>query len=93
MLLPRLSFDESSAIAMRALAFLAADEVRLARFLALSGVTPATLAAKFQSPAFQAGVLEHLLADEPMLLEFCSNQALTPDLPGRALAVLSAGGA
>ncbi len=87
----RLSFDESSAIAMRALAFLASDEARLARFLALSGVTPATLATDVGNPSLHAGVLEHLLADEPMLLEFCANQALAPDLPGRALAVLSAG--
>jgi hypothetical protein len=85
-----LSLDEASAIALKALAFLAADGSYLQRFLALSGVSPAALAAQARNPAFQAGVLEHLLADEAMLLEFCANEAMRPDLPRRALTVLAA---
>lgn len=84
-----LSLDQSSAIALKALAFLAAAEDRLARFLALSGVSPEALASGARTPAFQAGVLEHLLADEAMLLEFCANEALRPDLPQQALRILS----
>lgn len=89
----RLTFDESSIIALKALAFLATSKDRLARFLTLSGASPTALAAEARNPAFLAGVLEHLLADEPMLLEFCANEGLRPDVPGQAAAVLSAGAA
>lgn len=91
MAISRPSLDESSAIALKALGFLAADADRLGRFLALSGVSPGALATQASSHAFQTGVLEHLLADEPMLLEFCANEGLRPELPGHALAVLAAG--
>jgi hypothetical protein len=84
----RLTFDESSAIALKALAFLAASETRLERFLALSGIAPHSLAAEARNPAFLDGVLAHLLSDEPMLLEFCANEGLPLDAPARARAVL-----
>ena len=86
----QLSLDHASAIALKALAFLAASRDRLERFIALSGTLPSDLTRQAPTRAFQAGVLEHLLADEPMLLEFCANEALSPDLPARALTVLTA---
>ncbi len=84
----QLSVDDASAIALKAFAFLAASEDRLERFLALSGSSPNDLGTEAPTLLFQAGVLEHLLADEPMLLEFCANEALSPDLPARALRCL-----
>jgi hypothetical protein len=74
---------------LKALAFLAADEARLERFLALSGAAPQSLANEASSPAFLEGVLAHLLADEPMLLEFCANEGLRPDAPGQARFILA----
>ena len=33
---------------------------------------------------FLAGVLDHLLADESMLLVFCESSGIAPELPARA---------
>jgi Protein of unknown function (DUF3572) len=83
--------DEASVVALRALAFLAGDGGRLARFLALSGLAPEDLRARAGQAEFLAGVLDHLLADESLLLVFCAEAGLRPDVPARARAELAGG--
>jgi hypothetical protein len=70
--------ETAEAIAVQGLAFLAAEPARLSRFLVLTGLTPAQVRAQAQEPQFLAGVLEHLLADESLLLAFAANAALAP---------------
>lgn len=82
--------NHAAAISLKALAFLAQDSQRLARFLALTGVEPAALPGLALEREFHSAVLEHMLGDESMLLEFCAIEAIDPAIPAAALQVLTA---
>jgi hypothetical protein len=84
-----LDADTASAISLRALGFLAADGDRLGRFMALTGIAPVAIRALAPERSFQAAVLEHLLADETLLLQFCENEAIDAELPGLARRLLA----
>ncbi len=75
-------------VAVAALAFIAADGERLVRFLAETGLSPATLRDAAGKRDFGAGVLGFLLADEAMLLAFAADQGLDPKHVAGALAIL-----
>ncbi|MET0313896.1 MAG: DUF3572 domain-containing protein [Hansschlegelia sp.] len=66
-------------IAARALGFLAQDMQRLGRFLALSGLDPSTIREAAREPGFTSSVLDHLLTDERLLLEFAQAEGLRPE--------------
>jgi hypothetical protein len=86
-----MDIDRAATISLRVLAFLAEDGHRLQRFLNLTGIAPSALAALATEAHLHAAVLEYLLADEPLLFEFCSKEGADPSLPARALRVLTAG--
>jgi hypothetical protein len=69
---------EAEDIALKALAFLGADEERLERFLALSGLDVATLRTAAREPGFLAGVLDHVATSESLLLAFAEEAGLDP---------------
>lgn len=73
-----LSGEDAEAVALRALAFLAEDRGRMARFFDLTGVDPARIATVARDPSFLTGVVDHVLADETLLLTFCANGRLDP---------------
>ena len=81
-----LSTDNSGAesIAISALGFLAAEETRLERFLALSGLGPHNLRRAAADPAFLAAVLDYLVADEGLLVAFSQQEGLDPGAVARA---------
>ena len=83
--------DAAETIALKALAFIAADESALQGLLAASGIDAAALAAGAGDAEMLAGVLDHLLADEPRLLDFCAEVGLAPEAPARARASLPGG--
>jgi hypothetical protein len=87
----RLSTGRESAetIAIAALGFLAADPERLTRFLALSGLGPHNLRQAATSPGFLAAVLDHLAADERLLVAFAATQDVDPGVVTRARDALS----
>jgi Protein of unknown function (DUF3572) len=76
---PALDLDGAEWVAIHALTFLAGDENRLGRFLSLTGIGPADLARGRSEPQLQAAVLEYLLGDEPLLLEFSANASQPPE--------------
>jgi hypothetical protein len=82
--------DQAEEIAVSALTFLAQDLTRLGPFLALTGLGPADLREHAQSPQFLAGVLDHLLRDEALLLIFSADHDVAPELIAPAHAVLEA---
>ena len=84
-----MSAEEAEVIALKALAFLAADTARLNRFLALSGVDLDGLRAAASSPEFLAGLLNHLLEDESLLLTFTAEQEIDPRVPALAAQMLA----
>jgi Protein of unknown function (DUF3572) len=76
---PKLDHEGAEWIGIHGLSFLAGDAGRLGRFLALTGVGPADLARARDEPEMLASVLEYLLGDEPLLLEFAANNNHPPE--------------
>jgi hypothetical protein len=70
---------DPEAVAIDVLTFLAEDPERLGRFLAITGIDPASLRRVAAQPRFLASVLGYLLEDESLLLAFASNRQLRPD--------------
>lgn len=84
---------EAEGLAVRALAWMAADVELIGRFLAAAGAGPAELRARAADPAFLGFVLDFLLADEQALLAFAAAEGIRPELPMRARAALPGGDA
>jgi len=80
---------EAEVIALKALGFLASEPERLSRFLTLSGVEVADIGTVAENPDFLAGLLNHLLQDESLLLTFTAEQELDPRVPALAAEALA----
>jgi hypothetical protein len=65
-------------VAIAALGYLAGRPEETARFLAVTGLYPARLRAAASEPGFLAGVLDHILSDESLLLAFAAEAGLPP---------------
>ncbi len=87
----RAAAETAEAIALRAVQFLAEEPDRLQRFLDLTGVPPDSLRARLAEPAFLAGILDHLLGDEPLLLAFADWAQVAPAEIGAARRTLAGG--
>ncbi len=70
---------EAEALAIEALGWIASEPEALEAFLALAGIGPATLRQAAADPAFLAGVLDYLLADEPRLIAFAASAGIRPE--------------
>ena len=81
--------DSARSLAVRALAFIAADSDRLNRFLSLTGLGPHNLRTAAADPAFLSSVLDYLAADEELLVAFAAEAGLKPEAVARAQAALS----
>jgi hypothetical protein len=88
---PNVDDPPAPELALRALAFLAQDEDRVARFLALTGLDGSEVRDLLGERAFQLAVLDHLAGDEALLLDFASSESLTPEAVGRARRSLGGG--
>ena len=86
---PAINAGEAELIALKALGFLANEPERFSSFLALSGIELGDIRAAAQNPQFLAGLLNHLLQDESLLLTFTAEQELDPRLPALAAEALS----
>ena len=76
-------------LAIQALTFIGSDPTELGRFLALTGIGPAELRAAAHEPGFLAGVLDHILGYEPLLLAFARDADIKPDTILRAREALA----
>lgn len=85
----RLSRETAEFVAIDVLTFIAGDPGRLDRFMTLSGLTPDGLRRAAAEPGFLAGVLDHLAADETLLLAFAANAGQDPALIAAARDCLS----
>jgi hypothetical protein len=68
----------AEALTIAALSFIAGEPERLGRFLAMTGIGPDSIRAAAREPQFLLGVLDHLVADEPLLLAFAAENAIDP---------------
>jgi hypothetical protein len=71
-------------LAIQALAFIADEPERLAGFLAVTGLTVERIRQAANQPDFLTGVLEHMLANESLLIAFAASAAIDPAEVARA---------
>ena len=85
----RMDLERAEEVGLAALAFLTEEPQRLTRFVSMSGLTPAELGAQAAEPLMQAAMLEHLLADETLLLVFSADKRIEPEDVGPACRLLA----
>jgi hypothetical protein len=71
-------------LTIRAVIFLAADDDRMARFLALTGLEAGSLRGLIGDPGLQLAVFDHLASDERLLVEFAQAEGLPPEIVAQA---------
>jgi uncharacterized protein DUF3572 len=65
-------------LAVQALSFIAEDDTRLASFITATGIDPHSIRAAAREPDFLAGVLDHILSDENLLIAFAERAGIDP---------------
>ena len=73
------SLDAARQLGLDALLFLAQEPARIGVFLNASGIAPERLRAAAGEDGTLAAVLDHLVADESLLLVFAANGGHRPD--------------
>jgi hypothetical protein len=84
----RPSRQTAETLAIQALAFIAKEPERLGFFIAATGIGPDRIRDAARSPDFLAGVLEHMLSDENLLVAFADRAEIDPAEIARAHDVL-----
>ena len=74
----RISPETAEILALQALGWLAGRPEDIARFLAGSGLEAAELRRAASDPQLLGSLLDFLLANEPLLLEFCQDASIVP---------------
>jgi hypothetical protein len=72
------SREAAEMLAIQALGFLAEDPERLGAFLSTTGIPIEGIRDAVQEPGFLAGLLDHMLADEKLLIAFADSAGLDP---------------
>jgi hypothetical protein len=80
--------EAAETLAIAALGFIAEDPQSLSRFLDISGITVQQIRTAAREPGFLAGVLEHMLTDETLLLAFARGAGIDPAEVARAAGAL-----
>jgi hypothetical protein len=71
--------EEAEIIGLKVLGFLAAEPERLQRFMDLSGLDVGAIRSRAGEPAFLGALLDHVLADQSLLLIFAEEHGLKPE--------------
>ena len=80
--------EAAEMLAIQALGFIAEDPQRLAGFFASTGIPAEQIRATAGEPGFLAGVLEHMLGDESLLIAFAASAGIDPAEIARARGAL-----
>jgi hypothetical protein len=80
--------ETAEMLAIQALAFLAEEPEQLSGFLAVTGIESADIREAAQQPDFLAGVLDHLLGNEKLLIAFAQSAGIDPAEIARARTAL-----
>ena len=73
-----LNREQAEILALEALAWLAGQPDAIAKFLTMSGLEASELRLAVGDSGLQSSVLDYLLANENLLLEFCENASIKP---------------
>jgi hypothetical protein len=76
--------EAAESLAIQALAYIAGEPEQLGRFLAISGIGPDQIRQAAREPQFLAGVLEHVMGDERLLVAFAENAGIPPATVAKA---------
>jgi hypothetical protein len=82
------SRETAEMLAIQALAFIAEEPERLNGFLSITGIPLEGIREAASQPGFLAGVLDHMLGDEGLLLSFTDSAGIDPDGIARARSAL-----
>ena len=85
---PILTVEDAQTVALKAVAFVAGDDVLLPRFVALTGCGLDEIRQGVTHAAFLGGVLDFILGDEPTLMAFVEAAEIAPETPAAARAKL-----
>lgn len=80
--------EAAEILAIQALAFIAEEPDRLNAFLNTTGLTVERLRGSATDPGFLAGVLDHMLAEESLLVAFADSASINPADIARARGAL-----
>ena len=75
----KVSVKEAETLALAALAYLASENERLARFLSMSGLQAHSVRAAAQGPDFLVAVLDYVASDEPLLVALAAHLQTKPE--------------
>lgn len=84
----RLSPEDAETTALNALGFLADSPRALETFMAQSGVDVTTLRARAAESDFLVAVLDFLMANEELLVDFCETRRIDPKAVQMAVHIL-----
>ena len=82
------SRQAAETLAIQALAFIAEEPGRLSVFIGATGIAPDRIRGAARAPDFLAGVLEHMLGDENLLVTFADGAGIDPAEIARSHSVL-----
>jgi hypothetical protein len=82
--------ETAQILSRQALIFLAKDLARAERFLSLTGIQPSDIRKLTAEKGFQLAVLDHLLADEFLLMQFAESEGIDPHDVGASRRALEA---
>ena len=80
--------EAAETLAVQALAFIAEDTERMSGFLVATGIGPDQIRNAARASGFLAGVLDHMLGDESLLIAFADSAAIDPSEVARARSAL-----
>lgn len=78
---PKLTTEDAQAVALKALAFIAADDTLLSGFVTLTGCGLDEIRGRLADDGFLGAVLDFLLGDEAALVAFAEAADLAPEAP------------
>ena len=70
---------DPSDVALAVFDRLAADDERMSRFFAVTGLGPQTIREAARSPGFLSAILDHVCSDERLLVEIAGEIGLPPE--------------
>jgi len=76
--------EAAEMLAIQALGFIAEEPDRLAGFLNITGLTSERIREAAGQPGFLAGVLDHMLSDENLLVAFAQSAGIDPAMVPQA---------
>ena len=80
--------EKAEFLALQAVSFLASDDDRIGRFMSISGMSPDSLMQTIGDTTVLAGVLDYILSDDSLLIEFSEFAEIAPEVPALARASL-----